>query len=75
VKFIAKHSAETRAAIVALKGVKSASEVGAIYGLTRNSVIGIWDRAGAPRLTVVQLHIIAKRAHFAARQRRKAAAQ
>lgn len=64
---------EFYAQICALKGRKSASEVGADYGVTKNAVIGIWHRAGTPALTVVQRHIISKRARKAARERRRAA--
>lgn len=71
--FTFKHPPETRAHIISQKGILSASEIGTMYGLTRNAVIGIWDRAGAPALTVVQRHTIEKRAKAAAWQRRKAA--
>lgn len=63
---------EFYAKIVALKGEKSASEIGAIYGLTRNAVIGIWDRAGAPPLTPMQKYDLASRTKAAAWKRRKA---
>ncbi len=67
-----KRSPEIHAAIIAYKAVLSASEVGTIYGLSRNAVIGIWDRAGTPPLTIVQRHIIEKRTKTAAGKRRRA---
>jgi len=46
-----KRTPEFYAAIIALKGKMTASEVGAKFGITRNAVIGIWHRAKSPPIS------------------------
>lgn len=57
--------------IVALKGKLTASEIGERFGITKNAVIGIWNRAGAPALKVQERSELQSSANRAAWERRR----
>lgn len=57
--------------IVSFRGLLSGSEVGAKFGLTRNAVIGIWNRSNAPLMTPEQCSRMMVRAQQKIRERRE----
>lgn len=62
---------EFYAEIVSFRGRLTGSEVGAKFGLTRNAVIGIWNRSGAPLMTPEQCSQMMSRAQQKILERRE----